>query len=192
MSDDVVLGVRQACELEDAFRLNRYRTRGWTNEKIRRLCESGLLLKVLDVIDGFAEIRLTDFTIDSDADPFILRGFKLEKHIKGGIFKFDPAKTLLYLSEKQKSGVVDGNDFRRELADKPVLNANVSEYLVAHQELIPKEWMGKLIFFFGTVYRDADGNPYVYFLHWFSRQWERNLCCLNRDFNSDNPAIIAG
>lgn len=131
-------------------------------------------------------------TIDCSADPFIPNGWTVEEHRKSGDFVWDPNKVGLYLSDGQKNGkVVEGNKLRKELKDKPVLNANVLDYLLAHPELIPEEWKGKYIFFWETIYRDSDGNLNVRYLNWDGTQWNWNYNWLDNDWNDDNPAAVS-
>ncbi len=98
--------------------------------------------------------------IDCNILPFVpFDVWKVEEHQKGGISKFDISKMQLYFSDKQKEGkIINGNDLRKELKEKRVLNANVIDYLLENQDLIPKSWRKsknskKLrIFFWGTIY----------------------------------------
>jgi hypothetical protein len=183
---DLMLDVSQAAELKMAFRRS-----NWTNEKIKRLSEGDMLARVLEVIEGRAEIKMIEHWIDCDAQPFIPDGWKVEEHRSGGQWKFNPQKISLYLSKKQNKGTVCGNDLRQELADKPVLNANVLGFLLAHTELIPEEWKGKFIFFWGTIYRDAVGRLYVRYFGWDGSQWSWNYNNLDHVLGTDNPAALA-
>ena len=185
-NNDLMLDVSQAAELKLAFRRN-----GWNNAEIKTLSEGDILADVLKVIKGQAEIKMIERLIDCDANPFIPGGWSVEEHKKGGMFKFNPEKISLYLSKKQKKGSIEGNDIRKELANQPVLNANVLDYLLAHPELIPEEWKGKYIFFWGTIYRGSDGDLYVRCLHWNGSRWLWFYFWLGRDFFSDGPAALA-
>ena len=61
--------------------------------------------------------------------------------------KIDLSKLELYLDEEQKNGkYIEGNKLREKLKDKPVLNANVLDYLYEHQSLIPESWKGNCVF----------------------------------------------
>jgi hypothetical protein len=106
------------------------------------------------------------------------------------MFKFNPEKISLYLSKKQKKGSIEGNDLRKELANQPVFNANILDYLLAHPELIPEEWKGKYIFFWGTIYRYSDGNLYVRGLCWDGSEWHWYARWLVSAFMSVNPAAL--
>ncbi|MDE2001222.1 MAG: hypothetical protein KGI60_01480, partial [Patescibacteria group bacterium] len=150
---ELKLDVDQAGELKAAFR----REGPWTNEEIKMLCErKGFLTKVRQALLNLAEIKPVEYLIDCDADPFVPNGWLVEKHQKGGSFKWDAAQVKLYLSNQQRNDkAIEGNKLRRELVDKPVLNANVLDYLLANPHLIPEEWKGKAVFFWGTIYRDS-------------------------------------
>jgi hypothetical protein len=49
-----------------------------------------------------------------------------------------------------------GTEIRRQFKSKPVLNVNVLDYLLAQPRLIPKLWEGKVICFWGTIYREKN------------------------------------
>lgn len=185
-ANELMLDVSQAHELKLAFRRN-----GWTNADIKALSEGNFLADVLKLMKGQLEIKPIEHLIDCNVNPFIPKGWTVEEHKKGGSFKFDPAKISLYLSKKQKKGSIGGHDLHKELADKPVMNANVLDYLLAHPELIPEEWKGKYIFFWGTIYRYSDGCLFVRCLYWDGSEWYWYYCWLDDDFFSDDPAALA-
>ncbi len=185
---DLMLDVDQAGELKAAFR------RGdWTNAEIKRLCEGDTLKNVRGVLRGFSEIKPILHAIDCDASPFVPDGWKVEEHRKGGIFTWDPTKVKLYLSKKQKGDkYVIGNDLRKELASQPVFNANLLDYLLKpeNQHLIPEDWKGKYVFFWGTIYRSSVGDLCVRYLYWDDSAWNWNCHWLVSSFNSCNPAVV--
>jgi len=185
-NNDLMLDVSQAAELKLAFRRN-----GWNNAEIKTLSGGNILADVLKVIKGQAEIKMIERLTDCDANPFIPDGWSVEEHKKGGMFKFNPEKISLYLSKKQKKGSIDGHDLRKELSDKSVMNANFLDYLLAHPELIPEEWKGKYIFFWGTIYRDSYGDLSVRCLHWSGSEWDWHYHWLDHDFRVDDPAALA-
>lgn len=185
-ANELMLDVSQAHELKLAFRRN-----GWTNADIKALSEGNFLADVLKLMKGQLEIKPIEHLIDCDVNPFIPNGWAVEEHKKGGMFKFNPEKISLYLSKKQKKGSIGGHDLRKELADKPVMNANVLDYLLAHPELIPEEWKGKYIFFWGTIYRNSVGSLCVRCLRWNGSGWCWYGYWLGSDFNSDSPAALA-
>lgn len=115
---------------------------------------------------GDTEVVIKTHTIDCDANPYVPDGWKVEEHIKGGEFCWNPDKVELYLCDEQKGGVIEGNKLRKLLKGKPVLNACVLDYLFANPQLIPEEWRGKSVFFWGTIYRDSSGRSFVPYLYW--------------------------
>lgn len=141
---------------------------------------------------GHAEIVIPEYVIDCDADPFVPDGWSVEKHRRSGAFKWNAEGVTLYLDKGQKNGKwIEGNKIRKELADKPVLNANVLDYLLAHPHLIPEEWKGKAVFFWGTIYRDRDGSLYVRYLGWDGGRWYWNANWLGNGWGDGNPAAVA-
>jgi len=170
---------------------------GWTPAHLKKAAGGSFLKSVLDVLDGRAEITYPDHVIDCDADPFLPKGWKVEEHQKGGQLKFDSTQVQFYLSDPQRKGkVIEGNTLRKELAGKPVLNANVLDYLLAHPHLIPEEWKEdsegrtRYIFFWGTIYRNSSGGLYVRFLYWDGGRWYWDCGWLGYGWYVDSPAAL--
>ena len=115
---------------------------------------------------------------------------------RGDDLYLDGKKIELHLSPKQKKGTIGGNDLRKYLEGKPVLNAAVLDYLLAHPELIPDSWKknkeGNTLytFFFGTIYRRADGNLYVRCLCWDVGRWVSRYRWLGSGWNVCNPSAL--
>jgi len=140
---------------------------------------------------GHAEIVTSEHVIDCDAQPFVPDGWSIEEHRKGGAFKWDPVKVSLHLGRGQQNGKwIEGNRLRKELANKPVLNANILDYLLANPHLIPEEWKAKLVFFWGTIYRDRRGGLCVRYLEWRGDRWLWDTFWLSFDWRDGNPAAV--
>ncbi len=152
---------------------------------VTKLKQFGNLKGIKDVLYGSAEI--IEHLINCDADPYLPNGWSVEEHQKGGQFSFNPTKVELYLSKKS----IVGNDLRKEIKSKKVLNANVLDYLLDQPELIPDDWKEKHVFFFGTIYRDSGDNLYVRCLHWHGSRWLWNYYWLISSFHSDDPVAVA-
>jgi len=183
---DLKLDVDQAGELKAAFRRS-----DWTNEEIKKLCEGNILAEVRQVIEGNAEIKTLEHVIDCDANPFVPNNWTIEEHQKSGMFKWDPAQVKLYLSESQSKGkAIGGHDLRKDLRGKPVMNACIRDYLLAHPELIPDSWKGKYIFFWGTIYRDSDGDLCVRDLYLGGDRWQWGCYWLEGDWTDRSPAAL--
>ncbi|MFA5163599.1 MAG: hypothetical protein WC441_03665 [Patescibacteria group bacterium] len=164
---------------------------GFTPDEVTKLKQFAELGKIRDLLAGLATISYPEHLIDCDAAPFVPDGLSVEEHKKSGLLKFVPTRAALYLSKRQKTGYICGHDLRKELAAKPVMNANVLDYLFAHPELIPESWKGKAIFFWGTIYRDPNGALYVRCLGWRGSEWSRFYFLLGGDFSSGHPAALA-
>jgi len=130
------------------------------------LCKGDTLGIVRDFLLGYSEISwLVSDRIDCDADPFVPDGFKLVRHQKGGSFVWDPDRIkFLYPADHLSRESDPLKNLYRKFQKEPVLNACVLEWLLSHQheELIPEEW-SKFhdILFFGTVYREYQGEECV-------------------------------
>ncbi|MFW0862079.1 MAG: hypothetical protein ACKKL6_00625 [Candidatus Komeilibacteria bacterium] len=148
-----------------------------------------------DAVDRFlrgnVELTVKTHTIDCDADPFVPDGWKVEEHTKSRQFEWNTDKVELYLSDEQKKGFIEGNKIRKLLKDKHALNANVLDYLLAHPELIPEEWKGKAICFWGTIYRNSDGILCVRYLYWDGHRWHWCGDWLDDYFDNGGLAVLS-
>jgi hypothetical protein len=128
-------------------------------------------------------------TIDTDKQPKIPIGFTIESHKKMGKLKLNPEDIELYLDNGQKDGkYIEGNELRRKIEDKHVLNACVLDYLFEHQDLIPESWKGKSVYFWGTIFRNADGYLYVECLCWIGGGWNWRRHWLDHGWYDNEPA----
>jgi hypothetical protein len=129
--------------------------------------------------------------IDCDADPHVPNGWQVEGHKKGGRLEWLPEKVELYLSHKQQIGAcIKGDKLLVELESLPVLNARVLDDLMANPQLIPEQWKGRHVYFWGTIYRHPSGDLRVRFLYWLGEQWNWFYYRLSGDWNSYSPAAI--
>lgn len=172
------------------------------HDLFRRIREGTLPVeRVLDGLQSMIEGKFdaapesSSRLIDCDARPFVPDGWSSKKEDQlrgavGGKLVWGKTKTKLFLAEKQKKGVVSGNDLRKELEGKPVLKANVLDYLLAHPELIPEEWKGKMVFFWGTIYRVSDGCLCVRYLFCVGDRWDWDCRWLDDDWDSSDPAAV--
>lgn len=164
------------------------------------LCQGDNIANVRRLRQGHVQLVVPEHLIDCDADPFnpwAKGGFTIEEHQKGSQWKFDPKEVKFFLANGQKDGkVLEGNKLRKELAGKPVLNANVLDYLLANPHLIPDEWKKdgqgntRHIFFWGTVYRRRDGILFVRCLCWSDGIWYWSSLWLGDDWFGYNPAAV--
>jgi hypothetical protein len=155
-----------------------------------RKSSSRVKAEVAQLIKGKA---MNGIIIDCDAQPFTPDGWSVEEHQKGGTFTWDKEtqKDALYLSKGQQGGkYIEGNKLRKEMAGKPVLNANVLDYLLKNPHLIPEEWKGKYVFFWGTVYRHRVGDLCVRCLYWDGGRWRWSSYWLDLDWSGYRPAAL--
>lgn len=144
--------------------------------------------QMLSVIQGGKQKRQT---IDLDANPFTPDGWTVEEHQKGGHIGFDSSAVALWLSPNQQhSKYIEGHKLRQELANQLTLNANVLDFLLANPHLIPEDWKGKGVFFWGTVYRHRGGLPHVRCLHWGRDLWHWSGIWLDHSWGGDAPALV--
>jgi len=138
--------------------------------------------------------------IDCDVRPTVPDGLKLSSHQPGGNFVWDPTKVELFLSPGQQldrhgfQQSENARNIRRALENTPKrpLNANVLDWLLAHPEHIPKDWKGKRVVFWGTVYSDALGGEHIRGLQWLNEQWVSDESCVAywNHLGSLEPAAI--
>lgn len=165
------------------------------------LCEGNNLASVRLLRQGHAHLSVPEHLIDLDTDPFNpweKNGWTVDEHHKGGTFKWNTSQIEFYLASGQKNGkAIEGNKLRKELASKPVFNANVLDYLLKNPHLIPEEWKKdgegniRYIFFWGTIYRSGDGRLYVRCLHyWGDDSWCWGRYWLGDNWRSYNPSAL--
>ncbi len=162
---------------------------GWEPKDFTALAQSEEKMRqVLAIVRGNAAITPARL-INCDASPYVPEGWSVEEHTRGGMV--DPAKITLYLTEKQKNSSVNGNKLRKELKDQPVLNANVLDFYLANPHLIPEDWKGKYVFFWGTIYRGRGGYLFVRYLGWDGGRWGWDYDWLGHGWDADCPAAVS-
>jgi hypothetical protein len=132
--------------------------------------------------------------INLNSHPFVPSEFSgiLSHRSMDGVWVFNPQEVVLWTSKNQcRTGGIRGTRLRGELRGKRVLNANVLDFLLAHQELIPKEWRGKSIYFWGTIYVDSRGNSVVRCMYYHSSgQWDWYTNNLREHWSNNDPAAV--
>jgi hypothetical protein len=170
---------------------------GGTVEDLRRLTKPEGAPLIADFAKRLVETGKTKAVfpkfIDCDAYPFVPEGWKVEEHRKGGKFATADLKmTKLFLSDGQKGGeYMVGNELRKELKSKPVLNANALDFFLKHPEFIPEEWKSMAIFFWGTIYRHSNSRLYVRGLNWCGDAWDWCNHWVDDGWNFRFPAALA-
>lgn len=129
--------------------------------------------------------------INTTKQPFIPDGWTVESHDTSlGKFEWNPQEVSLHLEPEQEKSCLVGTELQKRLKDKPVLNANVLDYLLKNPYLIPEEWKGKYVFFWGTIYRNSSGNLYVRCLYFDGDRWDWYDSWLDRRFDSLDPSAV--
>ena len=113
-------------------------------------------------------------------------GATVEFHEKRGVVAIQPSKVTLHLSPNQKDGkVIKGHNLRKELKGMPVMDACELDYYLANPHLIPEEWKGKVVFFWGTIFRNSGVGLFVRCLIWFDDAWQSCYRWLGDDFDGN-------
>ncbi len=173
---------------------------GYTSEMLNALAENPSLLAGMRSVQlGLANIKPILHAVDCDASPFVPDGWsvlpdeeQLPNRVKG-ILTWDPTTAKLYLSKKQQGDKrIVGNDLRKELKSQPVFPANVLDYLLKpeNQHLIPEDWKGKAVFFWGTIYRHSDDRLCVRCLCRHGGAWFWGYGWMGLGFRSNGPALV--
>ncbi len=93
---------------------------------------------------GLYRINLSD-------DPFIPQNWKVYRHIKqDSNWLWDPEELVLRTAKIGE--YIDANELANRIGTKDLFNANLLDYLLSYSEIIPKEWIDKSVYFFGTIY----------------------------------------
>jgi hypothetical protein len=165
---------------------------GYSEADIARLLRDDLLANLLPVVRGKAVV-MEGHIIDCDADPFLPDGWKsVESNRKHGQLLWSPDKVELWLSQEQhRDDKIVDRYLWDKLLEQSLLNANVLDYLLKHPYLIPKEWRGKWVYFWGTVYLDRSSSLSVRCLklkHRGQCLWDYNW--IKEYFGGNDPAAV--
>lgn len=198
MSSEFSIG--EMNQLADAFEKACF-----TSGDVTKLKQYKDLDKIRQVLNGYAKIIPICHVVDCDVVPEIffdwqqkeenrkMRKIKLEN--RDGKLYANGQEVIRFLSKKQKDGKkIEGHKLRQELECKLTLNACILDYLLKHQELIPKEWKKGVTFFWGTIFRGSDGGLFVACLLWINRRWDWLYVWLgsDSDWSGHRPAACLG
>ncbi len=184
-----IMSVRQAAQLDMAAE-----RAGATAADMDRLGQGDMLAQILPFIRGLAIVQIIKHIFNLAVAPFcpLLWIVEPDGHQVGDPkFEWDSTKVALYLDEGQKTGIVNGTELREKLKGQRVFNANLLDHLLSRPELIPDDWKGKAVFFWGTIYRGPSGNLLVRYLYWDSKQWRWHYRLLVSEFMAGGPALVS-
>ncbi len=197
---NLMLDVGQADELKKAFRRNGSCDRVWTNEKIKILSEGNILARVLDVIDGRAEIReiqylaeISDTIIRVNHSISLVYPDWMEEVLHKDLELFGPSEYEIGLVEEwyhpqQKNGVVNGEVIHKYIIDNDILKdqLGLADLLAIQAKGIAffrKYYAGKVVFGWRSVVRHdvvllhvpclfENGKEVIVRWDWFGLGWK--------------------
>lgn len=120
-------------------------------------------------------------------EAWIPEGYTLEYHNANG--KVDLSKLALHLEPEQKEKYIRGEILAERMKEKG-LNSAVLKYLLDNPKLIPKEWEGNWIYFFGTILRGPDGLRCVLCLYRFASRWYWDADWLEDGWHRGYPSAV--
>ncbi len=170
---------------------------GFTPEELDILADNPQVLEVLLKVVRKKLRGAPGPVIDLGARPLVPRGLTLMKHDGEGVFAWDPRAVSLFQMEEQRRGsLVSGSRLFEEMKRTVAWNANVLDFLLGNQGLIPENWKERvhgcypLIYFWGTLYRMADGSPCVRYLAWNGAKWVMGHSPVQSDWMSHTAAAV--
>lgn len=135
--------------------------------------------------------------LDFDTDPHIPEGWSIhpEDQIASrltGRWELDVSKIGLHLDAGQKDGkATKGHGLKPRLEGQPVFPAHVLDHWIAHPDTIPEALKGKLLFFWGTIYRGSDGDLCVRCLDWDGGRWRWDYRWLDSRWLGHVPCAVS-
>jgi len=140
--------------------------------------------------------KIARHIIDCDADPYLPNAWEgVHSHRKGGHVEWNPENFRIYIPSLQQDGKrIRIHDFCDQCKDQPLANANVLDWLLANQELIPDAWIKSQPCFLGTVYLDRDGYRCVRSLYFYmvARRWCWCTYWLYDGLSCQAPVLFVG
>jgi hypothetical protein len=158
-----------------------------------------LLSQFLRVLRGEARVEVTKNLVDFDTFPSLPVGsWGVEEHKMHGKWKWNSDLLILdrgtdfYDHNRQKVGKQSCRTIYSGFSCRGMfVNANGLDYLLEHREAIPKGWIGKNVFFFGSIFRGkTHGTLYVRFLGWHNHQPCKCQRKLDDQWNEDDYIVF--
>ncbi|MEI7512405.1 MAG: hypothetical protein WCK01_03025 [Candidatus Uhrbacteria bacterium] len=196
MGNEFKLGVGAAHEFEITGRKT-----GWTTEDFTRLTQNVEVNEsVLTLIRGQTTPQGSQYVIDCDSPPFVPSKFasRMAKDEVGNrlIGKVEWSRDMARLHQHPRLKnptmfyMVRVVDLMKDLKDRTVLPANVLDFLMDHQELIPVDWQDMYVLFLGTVYRQNGTSPFVRGLHYEDDKWNHSQSSLEDPCHNGYRAAV--
>lgn len=173
---------------------------GWAPTDLKKASGGNIFAHLLPLVRAYGEtvaVTPQQYSIDCDAKPFEPSGLmvasdseQLPNRVRGK-FVFDPAKIKLHFLPNQiDNKIIRGEKLKKWFAGEPVFPANVLDFYLANSSLIPGEWKDKAVFFWGTIYCDSYGNPYLRYLFFNDDRWGSGYSRLSYNWFAYNPATL--
>lgn len=150
-----------------------------------------------------------EYVIDFNSQPEIPEGYEIRPRdqivgrLKGKCV-INPKNLRLYLAEGQgifrNSEFIYGPELKKDLKGKRVVGAQLLDFYLKNQHLIPEEYKNHMTDFWGTLYRHIESSqlmkkPAICFrsLIWFPEQkiWQDQFIMIYSVFDNKSPALIA-
>ena len=143
-------------------------------------------------LSGLTEVVPMERIINCNEDPFLMSHWKVAKHDHLGKLVWDASKVKLEYSSHKEGEGVSGNTLYGELSGKVLLNANVLEFLLENEHLIPDEWRRLKVYFWGTLYclKDEPSETFVLYLCTVGEGWCRGTKRLTETWESSWPTAV--
>jgi hypothetical protein len=117
-------------------------------------------------------------------------GWKLLEDVPFKKEQFVPEVVVLLEPGESKLSRISNEEIKRR---SQKLNAHFgqkhAEYLLEHQELIPKKWRNKLLVFPGTVWMSKDNARSIPCIYWDNDEWHLHFDWLALDWNHSNQLV---
>jgi len=163
---------------------------GWTSNDMIKLTQCKKLKELRAFVNGFAKLEMIDHLIDCDVLPKRkeITAYKIKKHKKMVMILYNPEEVSLF----QFGDSMRISEAIKLYAKKPFMNADVLEYLLEHQELIPEDWKDKRIFFLNSVYVDYFKREVVRYMVWdrHLKYWGEGLYGVGEKFKPNHAALL--
>lgn len=151
----------------------------------------------LRVVHRTHRIVQIKYIIDGDSDPHFPpnppSGLKVHLHQKNGKLNWHH-DVIGYDHDEPRSRAMNfkyGDEVLARFEGNNLPNASAVTFYLKHPWLIPEEWKGQIIYFFGTIYIDSEGKLYAWRLEWHSDKnvWSATLTCYALQFFSPNMVV---
>ncbi|MBI5023140.1 MAG: hypothetical protein HZC05_03195 [Candidatus Magasanikbacteria bacterium] len=169
MSDEFKMGTGQAHELALAFSRS-----GWTNADVKILSEGDMLVRLLPVIRGQAEVKPLSFPSLVSACDLIPQGWTIVEDVAPTL-KSASGLGLVSFLESGESRIIGTVLRERAITLKANFGLVDAKYLLDHQLEIQTEFRSNVLVFAGTLLRGSDGGLRVACLCWDGDHWYLNF-----------------